>query len=240
MRELDPAELSSKDRYKLLIGCITPRPIAFVSSVSPDGKTNLAPFSFFNAAGADPMTLMFCPVTTPEGGEKDTLRNARPPEEGGVGQFVVNVAVEAYARQVSAAAALLPYGDSEFDMAKLTPAPSRVVKPPRLEESPVSFECETTHVIALAPGVPSSGTVVMGRVVHVWIREDLADDRLRVDPDRLQTIGRMGGPAYCRTRDRFELPRGHEALRAEPPFETDRGTERLRQWLAKGDADHDG
>lgn len=228
MKELDPAELSAKDRYKLIIGCVTPRPIAFVSSVSPDGRTNLAPFSFFNAAGADPMTLLFCPVTTPEGGDKDTLRNVALPEEGGVGQFVVNVAVEAYARQVSAAAAELPYGDSEFDMAGFTPAPSRVVKPPRVEESPVSFECETTHVIRLAPGVPTSGTIVVGEVVHVWIREDLVNERLHVDPERLQTIGRMGGAAYCRTRDRFDLVRGEEALRSEPPFDTDRGTERLR------------
>lgn len=229
MKELDPAQLSGKDRYKLLIGCVTPRPIAFVSSVSPDGRPNLAPFSFFNAVGAEPMTLLFCPVTTPEGGEKDTLRNVVPAEEGGVGQFVVNVAVEAYARQVSATAAPLPYGESEFDMAGFTPAPSRRVRPPRVEESPVSFECETTHVVRLAPGVPMSGTVVMGRVVHVWIREDLVDERLHVDPDRLLTIGRMGGPEFCRTRDRFGLPRGEEALRAEPPFETDRGTDRLHE-----------
>jgi len=229
VKELDPAELSTSDRYKLLVGCVTPRPIAFVSSVSPEGKHNLAPFSFFNAAGADPMTLLFCPVTTPEGGKKDTLRNVVPPEEGGVGQFVVNVAVEAYARQVSAAAALLPYGESEFEMARFTPAPSRVVRPPRVAESPVSFACGTTHAVRRAPGGPARGMVVMGRVVHVWIREDLVNDRLHVDPDRLATIGRMGGPEYCRTRERFALPRGEEALRAAPPFETDRGTALLRE-----------
>lgn len=229
VKELDPAELSTAERYKLLIGCVTPRPIAFVSSISPDGRVNLAPFSFFNAAGADPMTLLFCPVTTREGGEKDTLRNVVLPEEGGVGQFVVNVAVEAYARQVAATAADLPYGDSELDMAGFTAAPSRRVRPPRVQESPVSFECETSHVVRLAPGVPASGTVVMGRVVHVWLRQDLVNDRLHVDPDRLLTIGRMGGAAYSRTRDRFDMPRGEEALRAEPPFETDVGTARFRE-----------
>lgn len=226
--ELDPDALPRTDRYKLLIGCVTPRPIAFVSSVSPDGRPNLAPFSFFNAAGADPMTLLFCPVTTPEGGDKDTLRNVLPAEQGGVGEFVVNVAVEDYARQMAATAATLPYGDSELEMAGFTAAPSRRIRPVRLLESPVSFECVTSHVVQLAPGVPTSGNVVLGRVVHVWIREDLVDERMRVDPARLRTIGRMGGRAYCRTRERFELPRGAEALETPPPFDADVGTERFR------------
>ena len=228
MREIDPSTLSATERYKLLIGCVTPRPIAFVSSVSPDGRSNLAPFSFFNAAGADPMTLLFCPVTTPEGGDKDTLRNVLPEAEGGTGEFVVNVAVEAYARQLSATATPLPYGESEFEMAGFTEAKSRRVRPPRVLESPVSFECVTTHVIRLAPGVPTSGNVVLGRVVHVWIREDVVDERLRVDPARLATIGRMGGPTYCRTRERFEMPRDPSALDAPPPFDTDVGTDSFR------------
>lgn len=228
MKEIDPSTLSAGERYKLLIGCVTPRPIAFVSSVSPDGKPNLAPFSFFNAAGADPMTLLFCPVTTPEGGDKDTLRNVLSEDEGGTGEFVVNVAVEGYARQLSATATPLPYGESEFEMAGFTPAKSRRVRPPRVLESPVSFECVTTHVMRLAPGVPTSGNVVLGRVVHVWVREDLVDDRLHVDPARLATIGRMGGPVYTRTRERFEMPRDPSALDAPPPFETDVGTDAFR------------
>ena len=237
MKEIDPDALSAGERYKLLTGCVTPRPIAFVSSVSPGGRVNLAPFSFFNAAGADPMTLLFCPVTTPEGGDKDTLRNVVSGAEGGTGEFVVNVAVEDYARQLSATAEPLPYGESEFDMAGFTPAPTRKVRPPRVLESPVSFECVTTHVIRLAPGVPTSGNVVLGRVVHIWIRDDLVNDRLHVDATRLRTIGRMGGPSYCRTRERFDLPRDLSAIDVAPPFDTDVGTEALRVRRRGGERD---
>ena len=103
--ELNPDEIAAPDRYKLLIGGIVPRPIAFVSTVSPDDTSvNLAPFSFFNGVGSNPMTLLFCPANKPDGSEKDTLRNCKPTEEGGTGEFVVNIASEPYIRQVAAAA----------------------------------------------------------------------------------------------------------------------------------------
>ncbi len=210
--EIDPAPLALPDRYKLLIGCIVPRPIAFVSTISPDGKPNLAPFSFFAGVAAEPMTLLFCPANKPDGTEKDTLRNVKPLDEGGTGEFVVNAAVEAYERKVGAAAEPLPYGESEFEHVHLTPAPSRVVKPPRVAESPVAFECRTLQVIRLAPGKPSGGNIVIGRVVHVYIRDDVIDERYRTDPAKLLAIGRMGGLGYTRTRDRFEMPMGLEAL----------------------------
>ena len=99
---IDPAELSQAERYKLLIGGIVPRPIAVVSTVSVEGVFNVAPFSFFNGVGSDPMTLLFCPANTADGGEKDSLRNAKPAAEGGTGVFVVNVASEEILRQVAA------------------------------------------------------------------------------------------------------------------------------------------
>src|SRR5688572_31814448 len=210
--EIDPSGLAPADRYKLLIGCIVPRPIAFVSTISPDGKPNLAPFSFFAGVAAEPMTLLFCPVNKPDGTEKDTLRNARPVEEGGTGEFVVNVAIEDYARKVAAAAEPLPYGVSEFDHVHLTPAPAQSVKPPRVAESPVAFECRTLRVIRLAAGKPLGGNIVIGNIVHVHVRDGLIDERYRTDPDRLRAIGRMGGLGYTRTRDRLEMPMGLEAL----------------------------
>lgn len=210
--EIAPDTLAVPDRYKLLIGCIVPRPIAFVSTVSPDGRLNLAPFSFFAGVGAEPMTLLFCPANKPDGTEKDTLRNARPVDEGGTGEFVVNAAVEAYARKMAGAAEPLPYGESEFDRVGLTPAPSRVVKPARVGESPFAFECRTDRVIRLAPGKPAGGNIVIGRVVHVFVRDGVIDERYRTDPAKLAAIGRMGGLAYSRTRDRFEMPMGLEAL----------------------------
>jgi flavin reductase (DIM6/NTAB) family NADH-FMN oxidoreductase RutF len=210
--EIDPASLPIPDRYKLLIGCIIPRPIALVSTVSPEGRENLAPFSFFAGVGSNPMTLLFCPANRPDGSEKDTLRNAKPVIEGGIGEFVVNIASGAYAPRVAGAAEELPYGESEFSLVGLTPTPSRVVRPPRVGESPVAFECRTLQVIRTNPGGSSGGNVVIGQVVHVFVRDDVINERHHVNPALLDAIGRMGGLEYCTTRDRFQLPMGKAAL----------------------------
>lgn len=214
--ELNPLDLSPPERYKLLIGCIVPRPIALVSTISPDGKSfNLAPFSFFNGVGSNPMTLLFCPANKPDGTEKDTLRNCKPIAEGGTGEFVINAAIDAYAREVAAASEPLGYGESEFALTGLTAAPSRAVKPPRVAKSPVAFECQTVQVVRTNPGQPAGGNIVVGRVVHIHVRDDLINDRYHIDPARLDAIGRMGGLGYCRTRDRFEMPFGRAAIEAE-------------------------
>lgn len=212
--EIDPARLQISDRYKLLIGCIVPRPIALVSSVSPDGRPNLAPFSFFNGIGSDPMSLLFCPVNKPDGSEKDSLRNAKPISEGGSGEFVVNVATEDYAARVAGAAEPLDYGLNEFELVGLHPTPSTRVRAPRVAESPVAFECRTIQVVRLNPGAAGGGNVVIGEVVHVHVRDDLINERLHTDPEKLRAIARMGGTTYCRTRDRFEMPQGRAALDA--------------------------
>ncbi|MFG0286345.1 MAG: flavin reductase family protein [Phycisphaerales bacterium JB039] len=213
--EIDVASLDVASRYKLLIGCVTPRPIAFVSTVSPEGRPNLAPFSFFTAVGSNPMTLLFCPANKPDGSDKDTLRNAALREEGGTGEFVVNIASERYAKRVAAAAEPLAYGESEFELAGLTMAPSMKVRPARMAESPVAFECETTRIVRTNPGQPGGGNIVMGRVVHVFAAEGVLNERFHADPAVLQTIGRMGGLQYCTTRDRFEMPMGRAALNEE-------------------------
>lgn len=210
--EFNPAELEIRDRYKLLIGCIVPRPIAFVSTISPDGRFNLAPFSFFNGVGSNPMTLLFCPANKPDGSEKDTLANCNPSAEGGTGEFVVSAATEAYATSVAAAAEPLAYGDSEFELTGLTPAPSAVVKPPRVAQSPIAFECRTVQIVRTNPGAPAGGNIVIGEVVHIHIDDALVNERLHVDPARLTAIGRMGGLGYCSTRDRFEMPMGKAAF----------------------------
>src|SRR5215510_10105734 len=151
------------ERYQLLIGGIVPLSIALVSSNSPDGKHHtLAPFSFFNGVGSNPMTLLFCPANKADGTEKDTLRNCKPVSEGGTGQFVVNAAVETYRTKVAVASEPLEYGESEFDLTGLTPAPSKVVRPPRVAESPVAFECETVQVVRTNVGQPGGGNVVIG------------------------------------------------------------------------------
>ena len=116
---------------------------------------------------------------------------------------------------MAAAAEPLPYGESEFNFVGLTPAPSAKVRPPRLAESPVSFECRTLQVVRLNPGVPAGGNIVLGQVVHIHLADGLINDRYHVDAQRLGAVGRMGGISYCRTRDVFQIPLGRKALAAE-------------------------
>lgn len=203
--EIDPKLLSMADRYKLLIGGIIPRPIAFVSTISSDGRTNLAPYSFFSGIGSNPMSLLFCPTNNADGSMKDTLRHALPPEEGGTGQFVVNVATEAYAELVKLAGTALSYGESEFVLTGLTPIPGTRVHAPRVLESPLAYECETLQVIRMGDGIPVGGNIVIGRVLTVHVRDDLINDRYHVDRERLGAIGMVGGGTYCGTQDRFEI-----------------------------------
>jgi flavin reductase (DIM6/NTAB) family NADH-FMN oxidoreductase RutF len=201
--EITPEALDPSLRYKLLIGSVVPRPIAVVSSLSPNGMTNVAPFSYFNAVGHKPLALMFSVSKKPDGSDKDTLRNVRPVAAGGTGEYVINLAVESYIQQVVAASEPLAYEDSEFNYIQLTPAPSQVVKPPRVAESPVAFECRTLHIVPVG-----TFTMVIGEVVHLFVRDDIVDAHYRIDADQLAACGRMGGYDYCYTRDRFTIPNG--------------------------------
>ncbi len=205
--ELDPATLSQPDRYKLLVGGVIPRPIAWVSTRSPEGVDNLAPFSFFSAVGSDPMTMLFCPANNGDGSEKDSLRNAKPISEGGTGEFVVNVVPHRLAQVMNQTSAPLPYGTSEFEACGVASAPSRVVAPKRVLESPVAYECATIQVIRTNPGVANSGNIVLGRVVHVWLAEGVANERLQLNPAAIDAVGRMSGFGYATTRERFEIVR---------------------------------
>jgi flavin reductase (DIM6/NTAB) family NADH-FMN oxidoreductase RutF len=211
--EIDPGQLTHAERHRIMIGGIVPRPIAFVSTIDQAGRTNLAPFSFYNGVASTPMTLLFCPANNRDGTEKDTLRNAKPRQEGGRGEFVVNVAVERYRTQVAAAGEPLPAGQSEFDLTGLTPAPAIAVAPPRVAESPLALECRTLHVVRLDPGAPHGGNVVIGEVVHIYCDDAVMDAAYNIDPDRLGALGRMAGQTYVTTRDRFEMPPGAAALR---------------------------
>lgn len=206
--EFDPASMRIADRYKLMVGAIVPRPIAFVSTVSPDGRANLAPYSFFNGIGSDPMTLLFCPANKPDGTEKDSLINSSAPPVG-TGEFVVNVVSEAYADRMALTSAELPYGESEFDHAGFAAAPCAKVRAPRVVESPIAFECRTIEVVRLGVGRPAGGNVVIGEVVWIHAADGVVDERLHVNPDVLDAVGRMGGRMYSRTRDRFEIAPSH-------------------------------
>ena len=202
--DIDPRKLSDELRSKLLTGLVVPRPIAVVSTISREGHFNVAPFSYFNVASDTPMALLFSMTgPKPDRTEKDTLRNVRRPAQGGTGEFVINVASQHYARAVASAGASLPYGASEFDYAGVTPGASRHVKAPHVAEAHAYFECRTRRIIKVG-----HAHLVIGTVVHLWLRDDLVDARFRVDADGLGAIGRLAGFDYCRTADRFQMKTG--------------------------------
>lgn len=199
--ELDLIGQHAPRAYALLAGLVTPRPIALVTTVSPDGVVNAAPFSFFNVFGADPALCAFAPGDRADGTPKDTARNIRATHE-----FVVNLVDEAIAEAMNRCAASLPYGESELPAAGLTAVPSSVVKPPRLVEAPVSLECVEHSTVEIG-----DNRLVIGLIKRLHAREGLIDPQtLRVNVDRFFPVGRMASPHwYCRTRDRFELIRPH-------------------------------
>jgi len=178
---------------------VTPRPIALVTTLGPDGVVNAAPFSFFNVFGANPPYLAFAPADRDDGTPKDTARNIRLNHE-----FVVNLVDEGIAEAMNKCAASLPYGTSELQSAGLTTAPSSIVKPPRLAESPVSLECVEHSTIEIG-----RNRLVLGLIKRIHAREGLIDPQtMRVNQEQLHVIGRMAGPNwYCRTGDRFEMIR---------------------------------
>ena len=198
---IDFSALSPRAAYGWMTGTILPRPIAWVSTISPEGRPNLAPFSFFQGVTANPPTLMFVPVNTRDGSKKDTVRNLeRVPE------FVVNLVPSALAEAMNATAALLPYGESEFARFGIAAAPSQRVKPPRVALAPVAFEC-TVHQIVLIGEGPLAANVVFGRIHQAHVRDDVLSASGEPDPVKLDLIGRLGGESYTRTTDIFDLKR---------------------------------
>jgi flavin reductase (DIM6/NTAB) family NADH-FMN oxidoreductase RutF len=199
--QLDFTKLPTPEAYAWMTGTITPRPIAWVSTISADGKTNLAPFSFFQGVTSNPPTLMFVPVNTRDGTKKDTVRNIEQ-----VPEFVVNIVSYALAEKMNATAALLPYGESEFEKFDIASAPSARVRPPRVAAAPVAFECALHSIVHIGEG-PLAANVVFGRILFAHVSDAVLGPGGKPDPARLDTIGRMGGELYSRTTERFALKR---------------------------------
>lgn len=214
--EFDPADIPQARRYGHMIGAISPRPIAVVGTQDRDGRLNLAPYSFFCGVSSEPFLALFCPANRADGGEKDSLANAKPVDEGGTGCFSISVVTGAIVREIVACSEPLAPGDSEFALSGLTPRACARIAAPFVAESPVHMELETVEVRRFAPGVPDGGNLVLGRIVHMRIDDALLDAQGRFDPSAFDAVGRMGGLAYCTTRDRFDLPRGRAALAAWP------------------------
>jgi flavin reductase (DIM6/NTAB) family NADH-FMN oxidoreductase RutF len=198
---IDPENNPAHEVYRHMTACITPRPIAWVSTVSPGGITNLAPFSFFNGVGANPPAVMFSPVNRRDGSRKDTILNIEA-----IGEFVVNIVSDKLAQLMNGTSAELPYEISEFEKCGLTASPSLKVRPPRVKETAVHMECVVHQIVYVGRG-PLSANVVIGRIVLLHADDAVLDASGQIDPQKLDTIGRLGGALYSRTRDRFVMER---------------------------------
>lgn len=199
--DFDPREVRPAIFYQHMIRTIVPRPIAWVSTMSGAGVSNVAPFSYFTGVGSRPPSLLFCPANNREGQSKDTLRNI---EENG--EFVVNVVSSDVAQPMNDSAAALPPDESEFAACGLTESPSHKVAPPGVAESPVQYECRLMQIHNIGEG-PGGANIVLGEVVHMHLAERVLGQDGFADPRLLDAVGRMGGLTYCRTTDRFDLDR---------------------------------
>jgi flavin reductase (DIM6/NTAB) family NADH-FMN oxidoreductase RutF len=198
---IDVASANVVEVYQLLVGVVTPRPIAWVTTLSPAGVVNLAPFSFFNAFGANPPVVVFSPTLRRDGSKKDTLLNLEAR-----GEFVLNAATAPLAEKVNLSSKELPPDESEIALTGLTTVPSVKVGPPRVAESPVNIECRVRQIVPCGTG-PIAANLVIGEVLVMHVSEDVLDGRGRVDPRKLRTVARLGGDYWCHTSDLFELNR---------------------------------
>lgn len=197
--ELDITGDLAERAYPILASFVCPRPIAWVTTLNPDGSVNLAPFSFFNLVGADPPLLMVCPGDRPDGTPKDTAFNARE-----TGEFVVHLVDEPLQEAMNQSAATLPPGVSEVERLGLALTPSTSIATPRLADAPVALECKV-HSIQLIGG----NRMILGLIQRVHARDELYDPETHhVQIDKYHPIGRMASPNwYCTTRDQFEMIR---------------------------------
>jgi flavin reductase (DIM6/NTAB) family NADH-FMN oxidoreductase RutF len=198
----DPTKIPFQETHKLMIGSIVPRPIAFVSTRSKDGKNNVAPFSYFNGVCSKPPTIMFAPARRGwDGEEKDTLINIRDTEE-----FVVNIVSEPFAEKMVMCSTDFDSDVDEFIESDLTPVPSQKIAPSRVGEAKVSFECKLNQIVEIGDGTAGSGFVVIGSIVLFHIDDDVYDNG-RILLNKLQPLGRLAGSWYTRTTDILKIIR---------------------------------
>ncbi len=199
MRAFDVAQMDAPLAYKLLTSALVPRPIAWVSTVSQDGRPNLAPYSFFNAVASDPLTVMFSSGTRRDGSPKDSLHNAQE-----TGEFVVNLADQSLAEALNHTSGAWAHGINEFDKAGLRATPSLRVRAPRVTDAPIAFECRVSQLERV---VGSSSTLVLGQVLMIHVRDDLLAEDALIDAQTYRPIARLGRDEYAVLGRVFSLSR---------------------------------
>lgn len=193
MKSISPSEISTPTLHGILLGSIGPRPIALASTVNEKGIPNLSPFSYFNVFSANPPILVFSPARRGrDNTTKHTYENAKIHPE-----VVINIVNYAIVEQMSLSSTEYPEGVNEFDKSGLTPVPSEIVRPPRVVESPVQYECKVKEIMELGKE-GGAGNMIICEVVKIHVREDLLDEKMRIDQAAIDTVGRMGGNYYVR------------------------------------------
>ncbi len=193
IKTIDPQELGNRDLFMLLLQGVAPRPIAFASTIDKEGNPNLAPFSFYNAFGVNPSTLIFSPSRRGrDNTTKHTLDNLKE-----VPEVVLNAVSYDMVQQMSLASTEYPKGVNEFEKAGFTAIPSTVVRPYRVKESKLQFECKVREIIEVS-GKPGSGNLVICEIVKIHINTAILDENGDIDPDKIDLVGRMGGDYYVR------------------------------------------
>lgn len=201
---IDPQEVPMARMHALLLGSVIPRPIAFASTVDKDGNVNLSPFSYFNCFGANPPVLIFSPARRGrDNTTKHTYENILE-----VPEVVIHIVNYAIVQQMSLASTEYPRGVNEFVKAGFTAIPSIKVKPPRVKESPVAFECKVIQVIPTGEK-GGAGNLVICHVIMMHVHEDVLDASGRIDPFKLDAVARLGGDLYCRVHGDaiFKIPK---------------------------------
>ncbi|MBK6263436.1 flavin reductase family protein [Marivirga sp. S37H4] len=195
-KKIDPKSIKTPELHGLLLGAIAPRPIAFASTIDQAGKVNLSPFSFFNVFGANPPTLIFSPSR--RGRDNTTKHSFENVKE--VGEVVINIANYPMVEQMSLASTEYAKGVNEFEKSGFTEVPSEKVKPPRVAESPVAFECLVKQIIETG-SEGGAGILVICEVIYIHLNEEILDESGKIDPVKLDPIGRMGGNWYARAKE---------------------------------------
>jgi flavin reductase (DIM6/NTAB) family NADH-FMN oxidoreductase RutF len=193
MKTVNPQEVSTVEFHQILLGAVAPRPIAFASTIDAQGNVNLSPFSFYNAFGANPPILIFSPARrVRDNTTKHTLENVRE-----VPEVVINAVNFPMVEQMSLASTEYDKGVNEFVKAGLTEVPSSLVKPPRVLESPVSFECKVLQIIETGTE-GGAGNLIVCEVMLAHIHESVLNDKGGIDVRKIDLVARLGGDWYCR------------------------------------------
>jgi hypothetical protein len=193
MLRIDPNQIATKDLHQYMLSAVSPRPIAFASTISTEGVPNLAPYSFFNAFSSNPPIVIFSSNRrVANNTTKDTLKNIQD-----TGEVVINVVSHAIVRQMAVASIEYPADVSEFDKAGFTPLASELIRPFRVAESPVHMECKVDQILPLGDQ-GGAGNLIICNIVLMHIAESVLNEKGRIDPDKIDLMGRMGRMYYVR------------------------------------------